>query len=231
MAITYYFRPNSITPDPNDQVARILFNKSSNEDKIIQKMLKRGTMSTKSDIKAILELFYEVVIDEMVEGNPLNIPILQSRPTIKGVFTSAADSFDRSRHVVTTSLSPGTLVTKRMAEAELAKTTKVAPAPVLIQFVDSNTNIANANITPNGIGELVGENLKFDKDNPDEGIFFIAEDSTETKVSIVPKRFNGQLLFSIPALTPGNYTLEVRRAYTKNKTIRKGDLGIVLVVS
>ena len=54
MAIKYYLQPNPITSDPNDQSARVLANKILEQEEIIQQMLKRGTMVTEADVKAVL---------------------------------------------------------------------------------------------------------------------------------------------------------------------------------
>jgi hypothetical protein len=57
MPIKYYLQPNPITPDPNDQSARVLPNASLSLNDIISKMMKRGTTVTEADARAVLNLF------------------------------------------------------------------------------------------------------------------------------------------------------------------------------
>ncbi|MFQ3598937.1 MAG: DNA-binding domain-containing protein [Chloroherpetonaceae bacterium] len=62
MPITYYLQPNPVTPDPNDQSARVIANTSLSLDDIISKMTKRGTLVTETDAKAVLNLFFEIEV-------------------------------------------------------------------------------------------------------------------------------------------------------------------------
>ena len=51
----------------------------------------------------------------------------------------------------------------------------------------------------------------------------MASNGTEYKADTVANRTEGTLTFLIPAtLTPGNYRLEVRKAYTQEDKIRIG---------
>jgi hypothetical protein len=231
MPIKYYLQPNPVTPDPNDQSARVLPNASLTLEDIIAKMMQRGTTVTEADIRAVLNLFFDVVSDEVADGNFVNLPLANIRVGISGVFTSITDSFDPSRHSIRATLSRGLLLSEKMQKVRLEKTLQPLPSPVILEFLNINTNTTNSVLTPGGIGQIVGEELKFNPNNPQEGIFFVAADGTETKVQIIASRTEGKLVFSIPTLPAGNYTLEVRRAYTKEDIIRKGVLSDTLTVA
>jgi len=232
MPIKYYLQPNPITPDPNDQSARVLPNASLTLDDIVSKMIKRGTMVTETDAKAVLTLFFEVVADEVADGNFVNLPIANIRSGISGVFTSVTDNFDPARHALRATLSPGALLNEKLRNARLEKTLQPLPSPVILEFLNVNTNTVNSVLTPGGIGQIIGEELKFNPDNAQEGVFFVKSDGTETKATVFATRTLGKLVFNIPStLTAGTYTLEVRRAYTKDNIIRKGVLPDVLTVA
>lgn len=225
MPIKYYLQPNPITPDPNDQSARVLPNEVLDADGVIQRMLKRGTTVTETDIRAVLNLFYDVVSDEVAGGNNVNLPLVNLRPGIVGVFSSITDSFEPSRHTRKANLSSGVLLTQKIQRATVEKILQPIRTPVLLEFLDVNSGTINSKVTPGGIGQVVGEELKFDIAKAEEGIFFIAENNTESKVSVIATRTEGKLIFSIPAtLSAGNYTLEVRRIYTKDNQVRVGAL-------
>ncbi len=232
MPIKYYLQPNPITPDPNDQSARVLPDASLTLDDIIAKMVKRGTLVTETDAKAVLNLFFEVVCDEVVDGNFVNLPLVNIRSGISGVFTSVTDNFDPARHALRATLSSGTLLNEKMQAARPEKTLQPTPSPVILEFLNVNTNTTNTVLTPGGIGQIIGEELKFNPDNAQEGVFFVKSDGTETKATVFATRTTGKLVFNIPnTLTAGTYTLEVRRAYTKDNIIRKGVLPDVLTVA
>lgn len=232
MAIKYYLKPNAVTPDPNDQSARVITGSVHDVESITKEMLKRGSTITEADILAVLKVFFEVTADEVAEGNNVNLPLVNIRPGITGVFTSITDSFDASRHIKRASLTAGILLSQKMNAAQVEKVAQPVVTPSLIQFLDVNTQNTNSSLTAGGIGQIVGDELKFDASKPQEGIFFIAADNTATQVTIIASKTEGKLVFSIPSLPAGNYTLEVRKGYgTTNVVVRSGSLQDVLLVS
>lgn len=230
MAIRYYLQPNAITPDPNDQSAKVDYTGTLTENEITQSMLKRGTMVTETDITAILKLFFDVVTDELANGYIVNLPISKIRPSISGVFKNPQDVFDKKRHTVSTTNSPGELAKVKMSSVTLEKVAGYLPGPYLASFEDISSESADAVVTPGGIGRLSGEQLKYDRLQGDEGIFFIDSKGAETKVTVIASLTEGQTMFMIPQLAAGSYTLEVRRAYTASRTIRRGTLDSTLTV-
>lgn len=232
MAIKYYLQPNPITPDPNDQSARILTASVLDVEAIIKKMLQRGSTLTEADCRAALHVFFTVAIDEVANGNNLNLPLCNVRPSISGVFTSASDSYDSSRHTIKATLSAGNELFAAMLNATVEKTLQSVPSPVLVEYMDVNTHTINSKLTPGGIGSIQGEELKFNPANATEGIFFVNKaDKKETKVSVIATRTEGKLMFSVPTLAKGQYNLVVRRGYGNSATIRTGDLTELLTVA
>ncbi len=233
MAIKYYLQPNPITPDPNDQSARVVSNQVHDVESITKEMLRRGSTITEADVRAVLKVFFEVVTDEVAEGNNVNLPLVNIKPGIGGVFSNATDSFDPSRHFKKANLSAGVLLNEKMSFAVAEKITQPLAAPVLIEFSDINSQTTNSILTRGGIGQIIGEELKFNPSNALEGIYFIAANNTATKVNIVASRTEGKLVFSIPStLTPGSYTLEVRKGYgTTTPVVRSGSLADTLQVT
>ena len=233
MAIKYYLQPNPVTPDPNDQTARVITNKVHDTNSIALEMLKRGSTITEADITAVLKVFYEVVSDEVAEGNNVNLPIVNIRPGITGVFANVTDSFDGARHLKKASLSAGMILTQKMLKAKVEKVLAGMAAPVLLQYLDVNSQNTNSILTAGGIGQIVGQELKFNPANPSEGIFFTANDGTVTQATIMQNRTEGLLVFSVPAtLRTGTYTLEVRKGYGSTTiVVRSGSLQESLQVS
>ena len=233
MAIKYYLQSNPITTDPNDQSARVVSNHVHDVDSIIVEMLRRGSTITEADARAVLKVFFEVVTDEVAEGNNVNLPLVNIKPGIGGVFINATDSFDSSRHIKKANLSAGILLNQKMNLATVEKITQPTSAPVLIQFTDVNKQTTNSILTPSGIGQIVGEELKFNPANALEGIFFVDNTGSATKVTVIASRTEGKLVFSIPAsLTTGSYILEVRKGYGKtSQVLRAGSFSDTLQVA
>ncbi|MGV8138552.1 MAG: DNA-binding domain-containing protein [Mangrovibacterium sp.] len=93
--IKYFLQPNPITTDPNDQSARIMSNATLNLQDIVTLATKRGTSLTETDLTAAANLLFDVITDEVANGNNITLALVNIRPSIKGVFTSAADSSTR----------------------------------------------------------------------------------------------------------------------------------------
>ncbi len=233
MSIKYYLQPNPITPDPNDQSARVISNQVHDLNSIIFEILRRGSTVTEADANAVLKLFFEVVSDEVAEGNSVNLPLVNIRPGISGVFSNLTDSFDGSRHIKKANVTAGVLLNEKLAAAKVEKVVQATAAPALIQFLDVNTQNTNSILTPGGIGQIIGEELKFNPDAAAEGIYFVAADGRATKVDVLASRTEGKLVFSIPAtLAAGSYILEVKKGYgTTNLVTRSGSLQDALQVS
>lgn len=219
MPIKYYLRPNSISPTPNSFAARINSGLIHNRESIIKEILKRGTTVNEADLRAAFNLEDMVISDEIAEGNTVNLPLVKFRPGIGGIFTSPADHYDASRHHKKVTISYGTLLKQKIEAATVEKITKPHNLPEIMGFTDVRTKSVNDIVSSGGIGELKGSWLKFNADNENEGIYFIAEDKTEIKATEIASRTDGKLIFNIPQnLPPGKYTLEVRKSYGVTKT-------------
>jgi hypothetical protein len=81
------------------------------------------------------------------------------------------------------------------------------------------------------MGQLVGHRLKFDSQDPAQGIFFRAAAGGETRVAVVGQNVPTGLIFMIPAeLDAGDYTLEVRAVFGGDD-LRAGALEAPLTVA
>jgi len=231
MAMKYYLQPNPITPDPNDQSARVMVSNVLNFEDIVQEARRRGTTLTETDLRAAGNLVFETIAYAVSQGNSVNTPLANFRGSITGVFSNATDSYDPSRHTVKAVISQGTMLSEQMASTTLEKVLQSQPSPTLVEYFDVNTQTANAKLTPGGIGQVVGEELKFDPANATEGVFVVSSTGTATKITVLATRTEGKLVFSVPTgLASGNYTLEVRRGYGNAAAIRTGVLNDALQV-
>lgn len=229
MPIKYYLHPNAISQNPASQKAVIMPHKVHNTQGIIEEMLKKGTTLSEADILASLQLLFEVVTEQLQEGNNVNLPIVNLRPGISGSFSGTSDSFDPKRHKTKATASIGTLINKSMKNVTAEKTNRPLTIPVLSSFKDIQTGSLNDKLTAGSIGELSGSDLNYNAAQPDEGIFFISTGNEEYKVTQVAVLHPKKLIFSIPLLPEGNYTLVIRKNFGKSgKTLRQGRLNAIV---
>ena len=231
MPINYYLQPYLLAAAKTDHKARVTAIAIHDVESITDEMLRRGSTISKSDIAAVLITFFEVVTDEVTEGNHVNLPIANIKPSITGIFHNANDTFDPERHTIKASLTPGDFLRKKVRTAALHKISHLSPQPMLTQFTDSSTQAIDSILTPGSIGMINGSELDFNADNPEEGIFFITDENTALRVTVIATLYPKQLVFSIPAsLSVGHYRLEVRKGYGESAVIRHGRLDRTLYI-
>lgn len=232
MAVKYYLRTNALSSNPESHKALIVPHKINTLSDIIYEMVNRGTTLSEPDILASLHLFFEVVTQQVQDGNHVNTPIVNLKPGISGGFNGSTDHFDPLRHKIKATASIGPAIKRTMEKAVTEKINKSLTVPILTVFKDIQTQNVNSIISPGGIGQVVGSHLKYNPENPAEGIFFVSSGLVEFKVTNVAIRTLGKLVFSIPSSLPtGNYSLIVKRAFGKSDaSIRKGVLASLLIV-
>src|SRR5699024_10854614 len=126
--------------------------------------------------------------------------------SISGVFGSKLSDFDHSKHYVRFNMNPGERITEILRTVEVEKVDANKPEPVLDLFRDLATDIAYDTLTPCNIGVIIGNMLKIDTTDTNQGIFFIAADYTETKVTTIARNMPSSLIFMIPdTLASGEY--------------------------
>jgi len=232
MPIQYYLLPNPFLENEHAHAAKVQVQQALGFDALIQEAKQRGTSFSEVELRACGELLFNCICHLVAQGNNVNLPIGNFKPSIAGVFNHATDGFDAQRDTVKASVTQGALLEQYMANANVQKVQKAQRSPVLIEFLDINSQSINSQLTPGGIGKLVGKDLKFLIANAKEGIFLVDDLGNETQVLTLASHTKGTLLFIIPSsLIAGNYTIEVRKGYGNDMKIRCGKLGYLLQVS
>jgi len=233
MSINYVLLENRLTTDPDDYMARVQPVGTADMETIIERMIQQGSTVTRADIVSVLEDYHTAIENLVLEGMNVNTPLANFGVSIKGIFQGVTDTFDPARHQLSAAVTAGARLRKTLRErGQVAKQETAKATPNLLEYVDLNTGERNGPLTPGGMGEIIGHRLKFDPTDLQQGIFFIAEDGTETRVAIVGQNKPGDLMFLVPdSLTSGEYRLEVRTVFKGGSEIRSGALDVTLTVS
>jgi len=230
MSANFILHENKLTDDPNDFMALVKPMGTADFNDVVKRIIERGSTVVKSDILSVLEDLTGSVESILLEGRNVTLPLANFKVSIKGNFQGLDDNFDPARHKIIANASPGVRIKKTISDkmtTSKLETDKKAPSPQI--YINHNTNERNSTLTPGGMGELLGYRLKFDAADPQQGIFFIAEDGSEVKPDIVGLNLPGKLMFIIPSLTAGEYTIEVRSLFNEGD-LRKGQLEQTLTV-
>lgn len=233
MTVNYVLQKNPLSTDADNYFARVCPIGTIDIEEVIERMVQQGSTVTRADIVSVLEDYHTVIGNLLLEGHNVNTPMANFSLSIKGVFQGIGDVFDPPRHRLRAVVTAGTRLRKLVKEqGQVTKQETITPRPSPLDYVDLNSGERNGHLTPGGLGHIIGHRLKFDPTDPDQGIYFIAEDGSETRVTIIGQNKPGELIFLVPdGLTTGKYRLEVRAVLKGSKSVRRGRLDKTLTVS
>ncbi|RKE04405.1 DNA-binding domain-containing protein [Marinifilum flexuosum] len=226
MTVRYGLGLNHLTEDPGDYLAVVTECTTSNAKKIMERMMGKGSTVTKAEGLSVIEEFEYAVVEEVKEGNIVSTDLFRISPSISGVFKDENDSFDPSRHSIKLNISPGPRLQEIISKIELKKVAISTAEPVIEKFVDLKGKAVNESFTPGQMASIQGSFLKFDEEDTNQGVFFIAADESETRASDFIKNKPSELMFFVPdELTSGKFQLEVRTILHHSKVLKKARLS------
>lgn len=230
MPLRYGLIENKLTADPDDYMAVAQDNETYGTEQIVDRMISRGSTVTKAEALGVFEELGLAVEDILKGGNNINTPIFCIYPSIAGVFNSEKDNFSPDRHSVRLNISAGNRLTKIIRDIQVEKVKAFTPAPVIEKFINLKSKAINETFTPGQIASITGLLLKFNEEDPNQGIFFISSDGTESRVTNITKNKPSELMFFVPDnLTTGSFEVEVRAILTGRKSLASDKLKFNLV--
>jgi len=218
--LKYSLTRNLLTDGAGNYTAKAQSSGSYDKEAIITDMLRRGSLLTRTDILAVLNGFEESITKIINDGGTVNTPLFNTRFSISGVFDGGADNFDHKRHKVNVKFNKGILI--RNAEEMIIpeKTGAIAPQLQILEVKDSVSGKANERLTPGGVLEVWGNNIKITGDNPDCGLYFIPESGDTVKAQVIAQNKPKSLIVLIPMLSVGIYSLKVVTQFTRGTLLK-----------
>lgn len=222
--LKYILVDNPLTKDRTDDYsAQPVVSKTYGRDEIIDLMLRKGTLVTKTDAVAVMNNLEEVIVDIIKEGSTVNLPVFNTSFSISGVFDGPMDAFDPSRHKLNVNLTKGTLLRDAEKEVRLTKTEGIAPAPTIVEIKDVVSGSINDVLTPGGVIQLWGSGLKIDRTEEGAeaiGLWFVPESGAPVKSEVLVVNKPSTLIAMVPALAAGKYTIKVVTQYTGGALVK-----------
>ena len=230
-AIRYSLQENRLRRDNGaNYVARVHRYKTIGQEEFIDLMTERNTTVTRQDVLVVLDLMEETLKNILRRGDCVTTRLFKARVGIHGVFAAADGDFDPSANTVVVSMSAA----RPFADAVVSGTrTEKVDAPEYLPKLDSLSDYGslteNDLVTPGNTAQLIGSNLDFG-DADGEGLYFVSEAdrNRSVKADVVHYKAGKRIVFTVPALSPGRYKLEVRRA--SGGEIRPSDLKHAVTV-
>ncbi len=222
----YSLHNNPLTERTDDMSAQTHPGQSYDREAFINLMLQRGTLVTKTDIVAVFNNMEETAAYLIENGDTINLPLLNTGFSITGVFEGATDSFDAARHKLNVNVRKGTVLREAEKRVKLSKITAPSPQPQIIEVKDSISGVVDTALTAGGAVELAGINIKLSGDKPEVGLYFVAENGTETKAATVITNKPSQLIALIPALAAGVYNIKIVTQYSSSNLLKEAKTTI-----
>lgn len=232
MAIQYSIHKNNLVdPSGSDYWAMVHYLGTADMDRVMERMMQRGSGVTRQDALAALSLYHSTVEMMVLEGYRVVTPLATFGARIKGRFDHPEDSFSSIRHKIEAAVSAGADIRRAVQEkAQLAQQEANKPQPRPEAFFDPISGERNSRVNPGRVGQVTGHRLKFDETDPAQGVFFIAADGSASRAEVLVMNTPRKLIFEAPAeLAAGEYILEIRSTMG-NGTVRSGRLVDVLTV-
>ncbi len=230
MSIRYTIVKNNSMLGGGPCLAKVRPQGSATFDQVVDLMMLTATVA-KPDVLGVLESFFSAVEYLLLDGKNVLTPLAVFRTGIQGTFSDEADSFETDRHRVHASASAGARlrrVLRSRATTERVHLGQFYPVPE--RYYDVESGVDNDILTPGGQGRLIGDQLRFDPADPKQGVFFVAGDGSAVRAGLPARNMPREVIFVVPALAAGQYTLEVRAGWGDNGETRTGQLDEPLTV-
>lgn len=231
MPIRYVIHENSMPHDPEGHMAHVEPTYIADLDDIVDRIVGHGSTVARSDLYSSLADYEQAIVEFMREGIFVRTGLVNYHVGVRGLFRGTEDEFDPSRHEVI----PQVIPTRRLRQAMqnhggVVKQRSTRRRPSITHYVDVNSGTQDNTVTPGGSGRLTGYQLKFDPSDSQQGVFFVAQDGAETRVELPVRNMPREIIFVVPALGPGTYSLEVRVLFADAEGLRTGKLPESLTV-
>ena len=218
--LQYSLTENLLTEAPDDFTALVQPMGTYDKEAIITEMLRRGSSLTRTDILAVFNGLEETVRDITRDGGTVNTPLFNTSFSISGVFDGAMDTFDGNRHKLNVNLTKGMVMRQAESHVAMEKTGTVTPQPTILEVKDSVSGKVNQQLTPGGVVELMGVNIKIVGENADCGLWFVPASGEAVKAQVIVQNKPSTIIAMIPKLSAESYTLKVMTQYTGGKPLK-----------
>jgi hypothetical protein len=192
---------NLLTENPDDFAARVLSEKSLGIADVCKTAVSRGGADiTAKAMEHAVGLFFAEMTYRLKDGFSVNTGYFNVSPNIKGVFSSAAEKFDRAKHRVSFDFKQGGLIRKGLENIEVQITGLAKGATLVARVYDVASGTENEMITAGGQFIIEGARIKIIGEHPDCGLYFVSpQDSRAVKL---PAK---QLAVNIPSKLVGMF--------------------------
>lgn len=204
---------NPLTPEKDDYTAKVQLNGTLTNEQIANEIVAERTEYRADTILNILNISDEIKRTRLASGYAINDGVSQMYPAVSGRFVGAGAQFDSALHSVGVTMVASSALRTAMAQTKVVVQNIAAVGPVINKVLDVYSGKENSIITPNRSLKIFGQRLRVVGDNAAVGVWFITADESATRTRVSDREVvdnnPSQLTVTVPALTAGDYYVEV----------------------
>ena len=218
-----WLRRNLLTKDvENDFVAEVSTagNTLHNDDLAARIIAGRSELRLET-ILSILSARDEIVREALAQGTAVQDGCVRMAPRVSGNWLGAAHAFDPETHKIGLDVSPSAEMRAALETVGVEVLGEKNSGAYIGLVTDAATGKTDGTITPDEDVIVTGDKLKIaPEDAANLGVFFVAASGAETRVTRkLTENTPKKLIFRVPALAAGVYTLKVVTRYSNSSTL------------
>ncbi|SEM81783.1 protein of unknown function [Chryseobacterium taichungense] len=223
--IKAYLYDNVLTKDnPNDFIARTASERSLNVQQICHAAVSRGGADiSASSMEHATELFLKEMAYQLCDGFSVNTGYFTASTTIRGVFDSPSETFNKDKHSIIFQFNQGEKLRAEIPNIEVNILGVAESSAVILQVTDVKSGSVNDLLTPGRNLKIVGSKIKVTGDDASVGIYFV-DVATQGRIKVeqsdIVTNNPSEVMVVIPALAAGTYNLEVVTQYSSGASLK-----------
>ena len=219
----YYLTDNALTEKEGDKIAKVKRRKTRSMNDVANRIVKERTEFRAETILSIAKMINDAKKEFLSQGDSVNDGLFIFEPSITGAFMK--NDFDDSVH----SCIINTRCTKEINDM-LAQTTGTYSGHTvenggasIDEIVDLITGLNTGEITSGKVVTLFGNKIRIipeDGENPEDCVYITSHATEQVFSPSDPLITNdpSKLVFQLPELAPGDYTLSIKTLFSTNGT-------------
>ncbi|SDH82553.1 protein of unknown function [Chryseobacterium taeanense] len=224
--IKAYLYDNVLTKDnPNDFTARTTSERSLNVQQICQSAVTRGGADiSASSMEHATELFLKEMAYQLCDGFSVNTGYFTASTTIRGVFDSPSETFNKDKHSIIFQFNQGEKLRAEVPNIEVEILGVAEASSVILQVTDVKSGSVNDLLTPGRNLKIVGNKIKVAGEDASVGVFFVNM-ATDARIMVEENDLvtnnPSEVIVVIPALPAGAYRLEIATQFTGSYLLKE----------
>ncbi len=182
----------------------------------------RTALST-TDVKSVVDAIAEELAVRLPR-RPVDLgPLGFHSTSVRGSLDAPDDPLPDDLEIHVSIRSEKALEERVVRAVELEEVERRVVEPIVDYFLNIEPE-SREQYTAASIGRLIGEHMKFDKSDATQGVFFVAADDTEVRVSTYSHVASKRVEFLIPPALTGAQRVVVRARFGADGKMRSSDL-------